>query len=184
MSPVARSRTAGSAASVATTSTRGMTGAGLKKCSPMTRSGCDVGAAIAATDSALVFVARMTVGGVAASSAQKIARLAPRSSRAASTTRQGAAAATIVERLARRGALPVAHRPSSSAESGSRSSRVARRSRPLRMRARPRSIAAASTSWSQTGMARLEGELRDPGAHRPGPDDADRFAGHGHVRRA
>ena len=80
----------GSVAAPAMTSTSGMTGAGLKKWRPRTRSGCALAAiAIAVTDSALVLVARIVVAGSAASSCRKIARLASRSSSAASTTRSG-----------------------------------------------------------------------------------------------
>ena len=57
----------------ATTSTRRMSGAGLKKWSPTTRSGRLVAAAIGATDSALVFVARIVAGSATASSVRKIA---------------------------------------------------------------------------------------------------------------
>ncbi len=45
-----------------TTSTRRITGAGLKKCNPITRPGRLVAAAIAVTDKDEVFVARMASG--------------------------------------------------------------------------------------------------------------------------
>ena len=48
--------------SARTTSTSGISGAGLKKCIPTTRSGDDVAAAISVTDSAEVFVARTASG--------------------------------------------------------------------------------------------------------------------------
>ena len=48
--------------SARTISTSGMSGAGLKKCMPTTRSGDDVAAAISVTESAEVFVARMQSG--------------------------------------------------------------------------------------------------------------------------
>ena len=48
--------------SACTTSTSGIAATGLKKCSPTTRSGCCRSAAIAVTDSAEVFVARIVVG--------------------------------------------------------------------------------------------------------------------------
>ena len=72
-SRVAASTTPGSASGGATTSTSGMTGAGLKKWRPTTRSGRAVAVAIAAIDSALVFEARIASGGAAASSAAKTA---------------------------------------------------------------------------------------------------------------
>ena len=150
-----------------------MTGAGLKKCSPRTRSGRVVAAAMAATDSALVLVARMVVGGAAASSARKIARLASRSSSAASTT-SSAAGRDVVERWRVAQALeaavdPVVGRVRVEVERGRRAARG-----PLRI--------ALVTALDRGGVhvverdpvAGLERELGDPGAHRPGPDDADR----------
>ena len=71
----------------------------------------------------------------------------------------------------------------SSVESASRSRRLARRSRPLRMRARPRSIASGLDVVEQELVACLDGELGDPGAHGAGTDDADRADGHP-LRRA
>jgi hypothetical protein len=59
---VTAAATAGSVSTVVMTSTRGMTGAGLKKCIPTTRPGCLVGAAMAVTDSEDVLVARTASG--------------------------------------------------------------------------------------------------------------------------
>ena len=72
--------------SPATTSTRGMSGAGLKKWRPITRPGRVVASAMAVTESAEVFVASNASGGAARSSAAKMACLAARSSTAASMT--------------------------------------------------------------------------------------------------
>ena len=63
-SPTANAASTASSAerSARTISTSGMSGAGLKKCMPTTRSGEDTAAAISVTESADVFVARMTSG--------------------------------------------------------------------------------------------------------------------------
>src|SRR5689334_21277137 len=61
--------TARSLASHGTTSTSGMTGAGLKKCIPTTRPGVAQEEAIAATESDEVFVARIALAETTASSA-------------------------------------------------------------------------------------------------------------------
>ena len=63
--------TNGNVAGALTTSTRRITGAGLKKCSPRTRSGRAVASAIAAIERALVFVARIASGAAAASRTRK-----------------------------------------------------------------------------------------------------------------
>ncbi len=65
----------GAVVGAATTSTSGITGAGLKKCIPSTRAGRDVADAIAVTDSALVFVASSVSSGATSSSVRKIAPL-------------------------------------------------------------------------------------------------------------
>ena len=56
-------------------STRFCTGAGLKKCRPMTRPGCDVAAEISVTDSDEVLVARMASAPTIPSRARKISCL-------------------------------------------------------------------------------------------------------------
>ena len=64
---------------------------------------------------------------------------------------------------------------------------AARRSSPVRMRARPRSMAAGIDIVDAHVVACLERELGDAGTHRPGTDDAhraDRVHDPGHVRPA
>ena len=65
------SATSESVRTVVTTSTSFITGAGLKKCIPITRSGRDVAAAICVTDNELVFVAKIVSGLHKASSRPK-----------------------------------------------------------------------------------------------------------------
>jgi glutathione S-transferase len=78
------------------TSTTFMSGTGLKKCRPATRSGCAHAAAIAVTESDEVLLARMQPGATTPSSARKISRFASRSSTIASiTTPQPAKSATL-----------------------------------------------------------------------------------------
>ena len=127
-----------------TTSTSGISGAGLKKWSPSTCSGRLVATAIAATDNALVFVARSASGGASRSSAPKIVRLRSRSSMAASMAMSAAAAtASSVTAVRRFASRPSTH---SSIESASSSSFAARRPRPTRTRSTPVSSACSSTS--------------------------------------
>ncbi len=73
------------------TSTRGISGGGLKKCSPATRPAAAAAEAIAVTDSVLVFVARSAGGGHRRSSSAKIDCFSPSSSGAASMTTSHAA---------------------------------------------------------------------------------------------
>ena len=61
-SSAASSTTSGSVTTVRTISTKLCTGAGLKKCTPTTRPGCEVAAAISVTDSDEVFVASTASG--------------------------------------------------------------------------------------------------------------------------
>ena len=70
----------------AMTSTNCSTGAGLKKCMPMTRLGWPVATAISVTDSDEVLVARIASGDDDASSSAKICCLRSRCSGTASTT--------------------------------------------------------------------------------------------------
>ena len=70
-----------------TISTSGISGAGLKKCMPTTRSGRVVAAAISVTESAEVLVARIASGRQIRSSSAKSARLGSSSSTIASITR-------------------------------------------------------------------------------------------------
>ena len=73
--------------SACTTSTSGIAATGLKKCSPTTRSGCCRSAAIAVTDSAEVFVARIVVGEMTVSSSANTFFFRSRISVTASMTR-------------------------------------------------------------------------------------------------
>ena len=68
--------TSGDVVIAGTISTSGITGAGLKKCMPMTRSACAHAAASAAMDSDEVFVASTHSRGTISSSAAKSSRLA------------------------------------------------------------------------------------------------------------
>ena len=67
-----------------TTSTSGSTGTGLKKCRPMTRSGCQVSAPSFMIGTEDVFEARNSASGSTESSARKSSRLTPSSSTTAS----------------------------------------------------------------------------------------------------
>ena len=78
-------------ASPRTTSTSFITGTGLKKCIPITRSGRSVAAAIWVIEMDDVFDARMALGGAASSSWSKMRALRSAFSVAASTTRSAAA---------------------------------------------------------------------------------------------
>ena len=158
-----------------------MTGAGLKKCRPMTRDGRVVAAAIAATDSALVLVARMAVGGAARSSARKIARLAARSSIAASMTRS-ATVGEVVQRArdmqpGRPALDPVVDRVGVEVQSrGAARQTVADPALDAGDRGRVEVVDADV-------VAGLEGDLGDAGAHRAGADDPDRpdLRAHGQI---
>jgi hypothetical protein len=88
---MARFSTSPAVATVRTTSTSFITGAGLKKWSPMTRSGRSVTEARSTTGRDDVVVARIASGFVERSSSRKIASLTARSSATASTTRSTSA---------------------------------------------------------------------------------------------
>ena len=113
-----------------------------------------------------------TSGEVAASSARKIVRLSVEvlERRLEDERRPRRRAPRAVTRVAKPGEPAVD--PGVDA-SPSRSSFAARRARPSRTRSRPRSIAVVVDVVEDDLVAGLEGELGDPGAHRPGPDDAD-----------
>ena len=148
-----------------------MTGAGLKKCSPSTRSGRDVTAAMSATDSALVLVARRVAGAAASSSARKIACFAARSSSAASMTSSASAATSSSA-----GVSIEATEASVDPCLGRIRVEVEPAGAPLE--ARPDALATALDRGrvhvvEVDPMAGLDGQLRDPGTHRAGPDDAD-----------
>ena len=85
----------------ATTSTSFMTGAGLKKWRPSTRSGCAVAAEIASIESALVLVARRVSGDDDSSRRRKSVRLSSRSSIAASITRSASTASPSMDVISR-----------------------------------------------------------------------------------
>ncbi len=149
-----------------------MSGTGLKKWSPTTRSGRATASAIAPIDRALVFVARTTSGGAAASSVRKIERLRSRSSSAASITR-----ATPIGNVVERGGDAQPRQPP--IDPG-----VHRIVVELELR-RPAAEAKTNAVASPLGRrgidvvddhvpARLERDLRDPGAHDAGADDPDR----------
>ncbi len=171
----AASTTDGSAPGGATTSTSAISGAGLKKWRPTTRSGYVVAAAaIAATDRALVFVARIVPGGATASSRAKTRRFSSRSSRAASITRSADPERLEVGRRLQ----PV--------DDGRRTG-VGRRLPPPAARRQPARPAGQPVGdpgpsplegggidvVEEDPGARLERDLGDPGTHRAGADDAE-----------
>ena len=88
-------RLTSSVVGVLTTSTSGSTATGLKKWSPTTRSGWASPSAIAATESAEVFVTRRHSGDTIASSAPKTSRFTESSSKTASSTRSQPAYASL-----------------------------------------------------------------------------------------
>ena len=81
------SSTSGSVTTVRMISTRFCTGAGLKKCTPMTRPGWALAVEISVTDSEEVLVARIASGATIASSSRKIPFLTSSDSTTASTTK-------------------------------------------------------------------------------------------------
>ena len=85
-SSAASSSTCGSVTTVRMISTRFCTGAGLKKCTPMTRPGCEVAVPISVTDSDEVLVASTASTLTISSSARKICCLTCSCSTTASTT--------------------------------------------------------------------------------------------------
>ncbi len=106
-----RAATSGAVSSPETTSTRRITGAGLKKCMPATRSGWRSGAAIAETDSEEVFVARMQSAPSTFSRPPNSSRLISIDSAAASiTSRLGARSARSAAGLSRAAAASASPR--------------------------------------------------------------------------
>ena len=79
--------TSGSVTTVRTISTRFWTGAGLKKCTPMTRPGWALAVEISVTDRDEVLVARIASGETIASSSAKIFFFVSSDSTTASTTK-------------------------------------------------------------------------------------------------
>ena len=123
----------------AMTSTSAISGTGLKKCIPTTRSGCWVIEAIAAIDSELVFDARIAPLAAVASRRRKASRLRARSSGMASTTRSAAESASMLSTGRTRARASAASFASSSPFS-------TLRSRKPPMRSRARSVAPSSGS--------------------------------------
>ncbi len=81
------SRTSGSVTTVCTISTKPCTGAGLKKCTPMTRPGWPLEVEISVTESDEVLVARTASSRTIPSSSLKMAFFTSTDSTTASTTR-------------------------------------------------------------------------------------------------
>jgi hypothetical protein len=86
---------ASSVCSARTTSSRGRTATGLKKCSPTTRSGCSSFDAISVTDSAEVLVASTHSGETIASTSANTCCLTDSSSKTASMTRSASAKTSL-----------------------------------------------------------------------------------------
>ena len=140
-----------------------ITGAGLKKCRPTTRSGRAVAAAIAATDRALVLVARIDRarpprrGRGRSSASAPVARAPPRPRR-----RPRRRARSRIVGARRRASV---RRSSRSIESRHRARAERAPASPSRIRSRARSIAAGVHVVEDDLVAGLEGELGD--ARRP-----------------
>ena len=166
--PIARpsSRVVSSAASPdcspATTSTSFITGAGLKKCMPTTRSGPGTPAAISVTLSDEVLVASTQSSRTTSATLPNSERLSSSDSGAASITMSASASAASSGAASTGPAAPASSRPFST----SRSSRSA-------IPASPRSSAVGVGVVDERARARRRGELRDAGAHRAGAEDPD-----------
>ena len=152
--------------SARTISTSGISGAGLKKCMPTTRSGRLVALAISVTESADVFVASTASGRVIRSSSAKSSCFGPSSSTIASITRSQSASSPT------------------SVVSDSRPDRGVARARlelPLLDLAREEVRDALARLLAQLGRdlapdrldAGLDAELRDARAHGAEADHAD-----------
>src|ERR687897_92327 len=153
-------RTASLLAAPATTSTRGSTGAGLKKCRPATRAGSTRPSAISVTDSDDVFVVRIARSPHVFSSSAKSSRLTARSSTAASTTSphpaRSAMEPTVANRAPAWSAAPVVRLPFAAS---------------CASRCRMPATDGVQDSYRVTRHGR---HLSDAGAHSAGADDADR----------
>ena len=151
--------------SARTISTSGISGAGLKKCIPTTRSGVDVAEAISVTESADVLVASTASGRTIRSSSSKSARLASSSSTIASITRS---------QPARSESSVVSDRRPAAAARSSAASCPFSTLRSRKCSIRPRAcLAELERHLAADGLeARLDRELRDPRAHRAQPDHA------------
>ncbi len=96
------SSTSGAVTTVFTISTKPCTGAGLKKCTPMTRPGCEVAEEISVTESEEVFVAMIASSARMSSSWRKICFLISTDSTTASTTRSASlSSSSVVAKLTR-----------------------------------------------------------------------------------
>ena len=96
------SSTSGSVTTVRMISTRFWTGAGLKKCTPTTRPGCEVAVEISVTDSEEVLVARIASGPTMPSRVRNSSCFSGSCSMIASTTRpQSLTSERLVVRLIR-----------------------------------------------------------------------------------
>ena len=143
-----------------------MSGAGLKKCMPTTRSGDEVAAAISVTESAEVFVARMQSGRTIRSSSANRAVFAGRSSTIASITRSQSANASrsVVSSSRADSRVPVFAAELALVDLASEEVRDAARGRLTQLR---RHLATDRL------VAALDRELRDAGTHGAEPDHAD-----------
>ena len=164
----ASSTTDGSVTTVRTTSTSRCTGAGLKKCSPTTRPGSRVDAAISATDRLEVFVARIAAGSHdRVEPAEDLAlEVQPFRDGLDHELRGG----QVVERGGEADRGPSSCLRSSPASLPRATARDVERS----TSARPCSTRAASASTATTSRPDAGQYLGDARAHRPQPDDPDR----------
>ncbi len=161
-----RCSTAGAVSSPAMTSTSFISGTGLKKCSPATRSGRAQALAMAVTGSDDVLVARMHVSPTAASSSLNSACLASSFSTMASTTIVHPDSPASVSGRAIRATARWASSAWNPALGGKPVEHVRDGAACVGRCAGPR--------IDQTHLeARLRGDLRDAASHESGADDAD-----------
>jgi hypothetical protein len=147
--------------SPATTSTSFMTGAGLKKCMPTTRSAPGTPAAISVTLSEEVFVASTQSSRTTSATRPNSSRLSSSDSGAASITTSAPASAATSAAASSGPAAPSASRPFST----SRSSR-------LRTPASPRSSASASGSCTSVRAPAAAASCAIPAPIVPAPRTA------------
>ena len=140
-----------------------MSGAGLKKCMPTTRSGVEVAEAISVTESAEVFVASTASARQTRSSSAKSSCFGASSSTIASITTSQSAMSPI---------SVVRRRPTRSRASLELPLLDLAREEMRDPVARP--LAELEGDLATDGLdAGLDAELRDPAAHRAQSDDAD-----------
>ena len=167
-----RRATVGAVAGPAITSTSAMSGTGLKKCIPTTRSGRVAAAAIAPPTGCSCWSPGSSSGSAAASSRRNASRLSSRSSGIASTTRSAAASSSNdgagrepVEGRRRAGGVQLALLHLARQEAG---------------RSAPRALVGAGDRVVDDDLdARLGGDLGDARAHRAGAQDPDALDGLG-----